>query len=296
MKLLGGTPRGLRVMSLPGGHGGSNTGTSGKWSFFSRAVFRRKDKEIISVSAVPARILSLNYPDRLRDVCEEFLAHASPDAHPGSLAEAVRFSRLPKETRLRILSEMAGQGSRLQQASALVNLARLDEKRCVELLRPLLDQIPPDADGRYWVCQEASFTYVLKNLEDNGAWGHYLRVAKRCSVGLRMEMMGPMTYAYKDKARPQRLAFLAAFLDDEAVRDMAKAKDKFDGPCAGFTIEKIAVQDFAALQLSYMLGFDDAPDEFWDAKQWSKLREKVRGKVRELKLPDLAADQGNPTE
>jgi hypothetical protein len=260
----------------------------GERKFFASAVFGRKEGQIIWVHAAPVQILAKKYPAELRSLCEEFSKQASPETQPFALAEAVAESSLDKEDRLKTLVAFAQRGSLEHQRCVLQNLAKLDGARCAQLLKPILEKLPEDAKGSYWTCPEASFTHVVMQIEDDEIWRTYLRAAKRSSVGLRMEMMNPMNYAYIGaKNRERRLAFLAAFLEDEAVREMPKERGKFDGPCAGFTFPKIAVRDFAALQIATILRMAEFPDEFWSAAQWSKFREKVRTKLAGEKLPKL---------
>jgi hypothetical protein len=170
----------------------------------------------------------------------------------------------------------------------LQNLAKLDGKKCAEILKPVLEKMPKDSEGPYWLCPEARFTHVVMQLEEDGIWLQYLRLVKQCSVGLRMEMMKPMNYTHiRNKNRDRRLAFLAAFLGDETVRDESANPDKFKGPCAASIISRIAVRDVAAMQIASILDFEESPDEFWDSGQWSKLREKVRVKLAGERLPNL---------
>jgi hypothetical protein len=256
--------------------------------FFVAVVFCRKGQQITGVNEGPARILAYKFPDALPPLCAAFSREACDDAQPFALAEAVAASRLPKEVRVKELSEFAQRGSLERKRCVLLALAPLEPQRCAEIVGPLLKQLPKDATGPYWTCPEAGFTHVVQRLEDDGVWREYLRAARRGTVGMRLEMMGPMTYDYiGDKNRERRLAFLAAFLGDTAVRDMAAAPDKFQGPCAAMTFPRIAVRDFAALQIAQILGLEDAPDEFWDADQWGRLRDKVRGKLAGEKLPML---------
>jgi hypothetical protein len=170
----------------------------------------------------------------------------------------------------------------------LQNLAKVDDKACIQLLAPLLDEMPKDSSGPYWTCPEAGFTHVVMQVEDDEAWRKYVRAAKRSSVGLRMEMMNPLCYTYiGEKNRERRLAFAAVFLVDTTLRDMASDKTKFEGPCAAFTIPKITVRDFAAMKIAEILGLEESPDEFWTSNQWEALRKKVSAKLAAEKLPKL---------
>jgi hypothetical protein len=132
----------------------------------------------------------------------------------------------------------------------------------------------------------------VKRLEIDEIWRVFLRAAKRSRDGLRLEMMKPMNYGSPytgPENRSRRLAFLAAFLDDETERVQPQDTEhsKFAGPCAAFTFPKIAVRDFAALQIAFILGLPDRPTELWTPSQWSELRTKVRSKLADETLPNL---------
>ena len=89
-----------------------------------------------------------------------------------------------------------------------------------------------------------------------------------------MELIGWMTQS-KDR-KQQQLAFLAPFLDDAEVRDETANPKMFEGPYAGFTFPKLAVQDMAAMQCAFLLGMPDVPDASWSKEQWAKLRARVQ--------------------
>ena len=110
----------------------------------------------------------------------------------------------------------------------------------------------------------------------------------RSSVGLRMQMMNLLDRAsIVEKNRDRQLAFAAAFLEDESVRVRSGEPGKFEGPCAAFTIPKLAVRDFAAMTIASIFRMAENPDEFWTPAQWSELRKKVRDKLAGEKLPNL---------
>jgi hypothetical protein len=257
------------------------------------AVFTRKDGKITGVNETPALTLARKYPEKLLTLCREFSKNAVPEAQPFALSEAIASSRLSKEVRVNALAEFAEQGSLEQKRCALQNLAKLDDRKCAEILVGLLDRLPTDASTPYWTCPEAAFTHVVMELEVDDAWRTYLQAAKRSSVGLRMEIMNPLCYTYiGEKNRERRIAFAAAFLDDDSVRDMSSDPVKYAGPCAEFTIKKIVVHDFAALKIASILRMPDNPDEFWTSLQWTDLRKKVRERLVAEKLPNLAPTKG----
>lgn len=250
-------------------------------------VFARKGGNIAWVNKTPALIIAQKFPDKLSALCDEFTEHATPDAQSYNLAEAIVASGLPKETRVRQLSEFARRGSLEHKRCVLQILAHLDDNACAALVLPLLKSLPTDASGPYWTCTEAKFTHVVVRIEDEKVWREYLRTAQRSSTWLRMEMMNPMNYRdISEKSLGLRLAFLSAFLDDAAIRDMADERE-FEGPCAGFTFPRLGVRDLAAIKLASLLEMEDKPDEYWTDAQWEELRRKVKERLMERELPEL---------
>lgn len=118
---------------------------------------------------------------------------------------------------------------------------------------------------------------LVTNTPDPDAWRTLAEVAKRSEVGLRLEMMGVMDYAFiEERQRPQRVAFLRQFLSDRSVRDLSANPKGFEGPCAGFVFQRLAVRDWAALQIAAILELDVDPDPSWSDREWASLRRQVR--------------------
>jgi hypothetical protein len=262
--------------------------TQNEADYFAKAVFKREGRTITGVNEGPARILAQKYPVRLLSLFDEFARDATGAAQPFEIAEALIASPLPRETKERVLVAAAQKGSLADKRCALQVLAELNAQKCVELLLPIVRHLPEDCDGPYWTCAAAGFSHVVMLVVDDDVWRAFLASARRSSVGLRLQFMNPMDYAYiRDKNRERRLAFLAAFLDDATVR--RRSDGRYEGPCAAFTFPEIEVRNFAAMQLACILGICDAqtPDKSWTNAQWSSFRTKVRAKLVGEKLPNL---------
>jgi hypothetical protein len=137
--------------------------------------------------------------------------------------------------------------------------------------------LPQTPTEPYWECPEAKFAHLVMATDDPRAWKALEQVAKRSDVGLPMEFLNPMDYTYVgDRHRRQRLEFLAAFLDDADVPDRKARPEMFSGPHTGFTFERVAVQDFAAMKIASLLDMPDRPDRDWTPRQWEKLRRPVK--------------------
>ena len=264
----------------------------GEEKALAEGIFERRGEKITHVRRGPAEILAQKYPDALGRLCEEFSSDAKPEAEAFYLAEAITRARVPIERRVQVLAEFAQRGPLAHQRQILQELAKIDAAKCAEILLPILQKLPEDSEGPYWTCPEANLAHVVKRLEIDEVWREFLRAAKRSQVGLRLEMMTSMSYGYPytgPENRSRRLAFLAAFLDDETerVQPQRSEQSKFAGPCAAFTIPKTAVRDFAALQIAFILGLPDRPNELWTTDQWSELRRKVRLRLANETLPNL---------
>ena len=79
--------------------------------------------------------------------------------------------------------------------------------------------------------------------------------------------------------RQRRLAFLAAFLDDDTVRDTASNPEMFRGFAAGRLFDRLEVRNFAAMQMAAILGTPVDPTPEWKAKEWTEVRNRVRAAV-----------------
>jgi hypothetical protein len=254
--------------------------------FFEQAAVTSTDAKIAAFHEVPLWILGQKDPQSLLAICAKVPAEATADVPLFAPVEAVARSKLTRQEKADALAGMCERlGDYRRQRFVLQRLAKLDEERCVALLRPILARLPDDVNEPYWTCEAAYYTQVVMELHDDGIWKDYLKIAKRAAVGLRMEMMNSMNYSYiGDTNRGRRLAWLAEFLDDAALRDCAADRHRYDGPCAAFTIEKLEVRDFAAMQIASLLNFDDRPTEFWTKAEWAQLRSKVRTELNKRNL------------
>lgn len=272
---------------------GIAAGSEEERDYFLAAAVERERGRISGLHDVPLWILGQSHPEALVELAASLPAGGTKDLGLFSLAEMLGNSALPVEQQIEALTGLV---DRLNDAArirpVLQQLAKLDPDSCIALLRPLFDEIPRDVNEPYWTCAAANFTHVVAQLPDDGIWRDYLAVVKRSAVGLRMEMLNPLNYTYLgDKNLERRLAFLAAFLDDAELRDVKANRDRYEGPHAGFTIDRLRVCDFAAQKLASLLDFEDRPTEFWTDEQWSVLREKVRTELERRGVQPLTVPE-----
>ena len=265
---------------------------------FSEGVFEREDGAIKSDRTFPARILAAKYPSRLPALLKQFEKETNGERGPWAIAKALADSALPKETRIQVLADAATQGSLENRQCLIQILAKLDARKAAELLLPVLRKLPADSDEPYWRCPEAAFRHIVMVLEDDEVWREFERAAKRSSIGLRLEMISPRSYSTPEN-RGRHIAFLTSFLDDASERTFPLFPDnetvarqlragrtvesKFDGPCAACNFKKIAVRDFAAMQLACFLKIKERPEESWTADQWRTFRGHVRERLAATK-------------
>ncbi|HEX7898583.1 MAG TPA: hypothetical protein VF950_12535 [Planctomycetota bacterium] len=247
-----------------------------KESYETSAV-ELKDGKIEGFRKEALWFLGQKYPRSLVALCGRLPADLAPKTWIHPLTGAILESNLKPEEKAEVVEALC---VRLQDdwriRIALQDFAKLNPKRCAELLKPQIARLPADVDEPYWTCQEAAFSHVVMRLEDDEVWEDFLKAAKKASIGLRMQMMNPMNYGYiGDKNRTRRLKFLAAFLDDAEVRDVSKAPKKFEGPHAGFRNDVMSVRDFAAETIGGTLKIR-GPNELGTAEEWTAYRAKIR--------------------
>lgn len=225
-------------------------------------------------------VIAEKYPGRLASVYRSLLG-ARPQLPSDSLAERVRESTLPMTKKIEILKEAAAHRLLKHRIPALRGLHALDPDLFSALLLENLKNLPADTREPYWTCPEARIAHLVLMTDDPKAWKALKDAAKGASVGLRMEWLNPMNYSYVgNRQRPERLDFLAAFLDDATIRDGARDPGRFLGPYAGFTFPHLEVRNLAAMKIASILELEDEARPEWTPERWSELRAQV---IRALK-------------
>jgi hypothetical protein len=220
----------------------------------------------------PLRILAAKFPERLElAVIELVELHPERVAHP--VVDTIADGSMRKQKKIELLERIAA--VKEQRLHALRRLAEVDEPRFCELFLEVLQNAPSKTPSSVWTSPDADFGHLVILTPQPAVWQEFLRAARRAEVGLRMEYMGMFTYRYVgDRQRRQRIACLAAFLDDAEHYDVAASGQT--GPHAAFTFRQLTMRDFAASKLAELLGLDrhGAPD--WNSEQWAALRAEVR--------------------
>lgn len=225
------------------------------------------------------RVIVVKYSGRLPTIYRNLLRDR-PEMQSYDVIEALKESSLPRAEKLVLLLEGARHKNLEQRRFAIWAIKDLDPERFITLLVENLNSLPATPKEPYWRSPEAAMAHLVIDTPDPRAWKALAAAAKRVDVGLRLELMNPMNYSYigEDRKR-ERLTFLGGFIDDTALRDEATNSELFDGPSAAFTIPKIRVCDFAAMQIASILNMSHEPTDKWSVDQWDSFRAAVRKKL-----------------
>lgn len=224
------------------------------------------------------RILTVRYPNRLPDVLEQ-QAKRRPLAQLHPVITALVESNLPEAEKSALLKKTARHSNPESRRASLLELVKYDSAFFNAAAIKEIDAMAKVAHGPYWESPEAKLSHLALRTADAGVWAALLRATRRAEVGLRLELMNPMNYSYVgDHFKEARLAYLGAFLDDTALRELPKQDEgtKYSGPCAGFTFPRLRVCDFAAMQYGGVLAWPDQPDPDWSQPQWDTLRGRAK--------------------
>lgn len=256
----------------------------GEQAYYLRHAWQKDQKGKFGFNESALLILGAKYPDELEGLVTKFDQEAKDGSSCWDLAEALATSTLPPARKTDLLLVLASKGDLGRRRAAIQVLAGIDHDAAIEPARSLIKTLPSDTTGEYWTSDVAGANRVVLAVDDDEVWNAFLDKTRKASVGLRLEWMNPFDYSYVgDRLKSRRLAFLAAFLNDETLRDSGKNSSKYEGPCAAFTFPKITVRDFVAMQIAGILKIDplDSPDATWTKEQWQHLRLKVEKRLKE---------------
>jgi hypothetical protein len=240
------------------------------------------------------RALAQRFPDEFLRLFEEQL---KGDENLYPFFETLRQSEVSQEQKSRILLIGVQHKDSHNRVSALRQLLSMQHPDAVPRLLRELDGIPRTPAVPYWKSAAGSIAELVNNTDDVRAWNAFETTARRVDVGQRLEMIDGLSNCSK-RQRDRVIAALTKFLDDDSVRDISQEpaflpgesaekamermnRDLFSGPCAGFFFHRLAVRDFAAMQLAYLLELPVNVHSEWTAHEWNRLRERVRGALAE---------------
>lgn len=220
----------------------------------------------------PLQVLVAKFPERLELALLELVAKR-PELCSHVVVDGLADSSMRKTKKVELLERIAAhEETRLH---ALRRLAGIDEDRFCTLFLDVLRKAPTKTPKEVWLSPNANFGHLVVLTKQPEVWREFALAARRAEIGLRMEYFGPFTYTYLEgKQRTERIACLAAFLDDAEVYDVEASGQS--GPHAAFAYKRIAVRDFAAAQLASLLGLPARGGADWSEELWARLRSDVR--------------------
>jgi hypothetical protein len=235
------------------------------------------------------RILAAKWPERLYLAIVE-MVERTPERAGYDVVDAIASGSMRKSQKVELLERIAAAtlDGRLQ---ALRRLADVDEQRFCARFLEVLATAPKQMPKQVWTSPHGSLGHLVVLTSSREVWQAFVRTARAAPIGLRMEYMGMFAYRYlADRQRHERLACLAAFLDDDEVYDVAASGQ--EGPHAAFTFSQLAMRDFAAHQLAMMFGYEAIGGPKSTATEWAELRERVRRSLQAAGVAPMSVDDG----
>jgi hypothetical protein len=231
-------------------------------------------------------IITKKYPHRLPEIYKYALEEPA-NCWSWPIAEAIAKSSLPREKKLEALHCALGHKMAVHRQHALEFVKDLEPERFIPLLLHELDSLPRRTVMTGRGSSEAEITRFVLETDDARVWQLLEKVAKRPGVLLRLEFLRTINLAAPDEKRPQRLAFLAKFLDDSSKLDGILARKQFH--CS-----RIEVRNYAAAQIADLLPLPEKPQADWNATQWAVFRKEVRVSIREFEKRGEDAQPNDP--
>jgi hypothetical protein len=224
-------------------------------------------------------IVATRYPKHLPGLYREMLQRR-PGADPGRIAHViVAADTLSREQKIDLFAGGAANPHPNQKGEALASLAGLDHPMFVGLMVKHYDALPATPEGAYSDARVGTLAYLAQRTDDALVWDALARATRRADVGWRMELINSIAYP-TERSRARALAHLKTFLEDDAVRDGASDKSKFDGHHAMAAFKRIEVRDLAAVNIAMILKLEPKRQ----AQDWSSFRAAVRkGLEKELR-------------
>lgn len=208
------------------------------------------------------RVIEVKYQHRLPGV---FIELRKTEPHWMSLApfvEALVRSPLPAATKKQVLLDALDSNLWSWKAEAIAGLQSLDAAEFHKQLIAHLEDLPTDFhendDFHDWYDASAA---VVSRTGDAKVWEAVGKFMRRVNVDVRKKWIDNLTGRDDEESRSRlrRIACVAAFFDDDSVRDRA------------------------AEHLGRMLEMPVESDPSWSADDWAKFRERVaKAAAREL--------------
>ncbi len=262
-----------------------------KWYEGARKIGEERyvvDHVLVPIDSEPRRayvnmthlsLINAKYPKYLPGIYRKIL-----DKYPKTmpvLPHVISVSTLPNKEKLTLLTDAAKNPEALQRCAALTVLRRVDKHEFDELLPAAIEALPIDVEP--WEgggpAEMHLANFALSSNEPK-VWAALEKAARKARVGFRV-MILQQQLSFRDEMhnKPDRLKFLAKFMDDSSLYDREENKERFPffEPDA---YEKLEVRNFVALRLTDMLGMKVETNPKRTPEEWAKLRAKVREELK----------------
>ena len=200
------------------------------------------------------RVIELKYPHRLPDI---FVELRKSEPHRMTLApyvEALVRSPLPAATKKQVLLDALDSNLWSWKAEAIAGLQPLDAAEFHKQLIAHLADLPAEFHEKDFLHDWFDVSaQVVSRTDDVKVWEAVSKYMRRVGVDVRKKWIANMTDwgDEESRSRLRRIACVAAFLEDESVRD------------------------YAVEQLGRMLEVPVEPDPSWSADEWTEFRKRV---------------------
>ncbi len=258
--------------------------TQNEEDYLLQAAIPRAPQASRPYDAIISR-LAAAYPQRLPDVYRRMLAER-PEMPTWSIGLALVHADLDPTVKSDTLAAGVGHKNLAREVEALEMLSGIDTPRFEALLLESLAKFPVGTEGQFAYCPQVDLARLCLKTDRPAVWAALRNAAVKADVGVRMEMIG--RFGDRSSLTPANLhrvaGFLAAFLDDQTVRDMSVAPNQYDG-CEARWWPEIEVRNWAAYRLGMLLEMDVsacAPGEPISEKQWEELRGQVAKRWAEV--------------
>jgi hypothetical protein len=222
--------------------------------------------------------LGARYPAELE---KQFEQRLKANKMGNNWFEALAASNMSVATKSRLLLAAATRTDECHQILGLRQLAKMKQLDTAKLLIAALERQPKTPEVCYCESNIGNLTQIAMEIDDEQLWETLAKTAKRVDIGQRFEMFDAIGRCKRNGHEKHAISFLKSWLDDAEIRDESSSF-LFRGTFAGFQFGRIAVRDFAAIQLAYLLDLESEPNSHWKEEDWAKLRELVKAKVAEV--------------
>jgi len=220
-------------------------------------------------------VIAAKYSKRLPELYEKATT-ACPEAGNWLIAALLARSPLPAEIKFPPLVRVASSGSADASRGAMWALADAGYSGLPTLVAKGVNHIPRQWEGNTMEKQARGWTMLVARMSDAAPWDRLAQITKESEPAQRVEIIECLACCGDSPCenREQRIAFLRQFLKDTDVRELPE-EDGHGVFIASSWLGTISVQNFAAMQLSHLLGLGPCCEAQATEGEWAALRARI---------------------